>query len=63
MMYFFAALALCQFRPHPEERSVAARLEGWGGPWFETRRFAALLTMRPNRGGRPGMTTVVRGAA
>jgi hypothetical protein len=23
------------------------RLEGWGGPWFETRSFGALLTMRP----------------
>jgi hypothetical protein len=23
------------------------RLEGWGGPWFETRAFGALLTMRP----------------
>jgi hypothetical protein len=25
----------------------ARRLEGWGGPWFET-RLTALLTMRPN---------------
>jgi hypothetical protein len=24
------------------------RLEGCGGPWFETRCFAALLTMTPN---------------
>src|SRR5690242_20784057 len=41
-------------RPHPEERSrKRARLEGEGGrcgaacargPWFETRRFATLLT-------------------
>ncbi|MDI3469196.1 MAG: hypothetical protein OJF62_001259 [Pseudolabrys sp.] len=22
------------------------RLEGWGGPWFETRYCVALLTMR-----------------
>ena len=33
------------------------RLEGWGGPWFETRCFAALLTMRPGKcrgyGSRP----------
>ena len=23
------------------------RLEGWAATWFETRSFAALLTMRP----------------
>src|SRR5258705_2974575 len=27
-----------------------ARLEGWGGPWFETRCCATLLTMRAEGG-------------
>jgi hypothetical protein len=33
--------------PHPEE-ARQRRLEGWryARPWFETRRYAALLTMR-----------------
>src|SRR5436190_1055031 len=36
--------------PHPGGASACERLEGWRhapsfGPWFETRRFAALLTM------------------
>ena len=30
-----------------EEPREARRLEGRGGPWFETHRFAMLLTMRP----------------
>src|SRR5450631_1553522 len=39
--------------PHPEEPRVARRLEGWphdSASWFETHRFAVLLTMRRNAG-------------
>jgi hypothetical protein len=35
--------------PHPEEHAEGVRLEGWVAAvasWFETRGFAALLTMR-----------------
>src|SRR5664279_542563 len=39
--------------PHPEEPRVARRLEGWphdSASWFETHRFAVLITMRRNAG-------------
>jgi len=40
-------LGAALLRPHPEEAAKQPFRRIEGGPWFETRGFAALLTMRP----------------
>src|SRR5438094_146816 len=49
--------ANARLRPQPEEPAEGGRLEGWGGPCFETHRFAMLLSMRPRKALRSARPT------